>query len=93
MKFEKISSVITVATKKNQKFLLLKNSKKNVWGFPSGKFDNNLNGNLDGTVKRILKTVTVSQQSIEKIDYLGSFLRKEGAHILIGYNFFNGYIY
>jgi len=84
MKFEKITSIITVAIKKNQKFLLLKDSKKNVWKFPSGEFDDNLNGNLDDTIKRILKAVTDSHQNI---DYLGSFLRKERNRILIGYNF------
>lgn len=84
MKFAQIASVITVAVKKNQKFLLLRGNKKDVWGFPSEGFDDNLNGNLDGTVKRMLKTITDLHQNI---DYLGSFLREEGSHILIGYNF------
>jgi len=84
MKFEKITSIITVAIRKNQKFLLLKDSKKNVWKFPSGEFDDNLNGNPDDTGKRILKTVTDSHQNI---DYLGSFLKEEKSRILIGYNF------
>jgi hypothetical protein len=82
--FMKIVSSVTIAVKKNGKFLLLKVSKGNVWGFPSKEFNENLNGNLDDTVKRLLKTVTDLHQ---KIDYLGSFLRKEKNQILIGYNF------
>jgi len=85
MKFEKISSVVTVAIKKNQKFLLLKDEKSGAWYFPSEEFDDNLNGNLDDTVKRVVRAVT--DLILEEIDYLGSFIKKERDRILIGYNF------
>lgn len=47
-------------------------------------FDSNLNGSLDDTVKRVLRTVIDSCQTI---DYLGSFLRNEKNRVLIGYSF------
>lgn len=83
--FMKIVSAITVAISKKGKFLLLKYSKNDVWGFPYEEFDGNLNGSLDDTVRRALKVVADLTQ--QKIDYLGSFLRKEKSRILIGYNF------
>lgn len=84
MKFEGISSVVTVSIKRGQKFLVLKDTKRGVWHFPSMSFDGNLNGNLDDTVKRVLRAVIDSCQTI---DYLGSFLRNEEDCILIGYSF------
>ncbi len=81
----KIVSAITVAINKEGKFLLLKHDKNNVWGFPYEEFDGNLNGSLDDTVKRALKIV--ADLTEQKIDYLGSFLRKEKTRILIGYSF------
>ena len=83
--FMKIVSAITVAINKEGKFLLLKHDKTGVWGFPYEEFDGNLNGNLDDTVKRALKIV--ADLTEQKIDYLGSFLRKEKTRILIGYSF------
>ena len=83
--FMKIVSAITVAINKKGKFLLLKCSKNDVWRFPYEEFNGNLNGNLDDTVKRALKVD--ADLTKQKIDYLGSFLRKEESRILIGYNF------
>jgi len=83
--FMKIVSAITVAISKKGEFLLLKYDKGGVWGFPYEEFDGSLNGSLDDTVRRALKVVADLRQ--QKIDYLGSFLRKETARILIGYNF------
>ena len=83
--FMKIVSAITVAINKEGKFLLLKDGKSGGWGFPYEEFDGNLNGSLDDTVKRALKIV--ADLTEQKIDYLGSFLRKEKTRILIGYSF------
>lgn len=86
--FMKIVSSVIIGIKKGGKFLLLKDNKNNVWHFPHGEFDENLNGNLDNTVKRILKPV-VGRGSLQDadVDYLGSFLRKENGRVLIGYDF------
>jgi len=85
MKNGKVISIVTIAIKKNEKFLLLKDNKRDVWRFPSKKFDENLNGNLDDTVKRMLGAIIDLKR--EEIDYLGSFLRKKNNRIFIGYNF------
>lgn len=85
MKSKKIVSLVTIAIMRDEKLLLLKNGKSEFWMFPSKKFNDNLNGNLDDTVKRALGNFT--DLTSKKLDYLGSFIRKTDNEVIIGYNF------
>lgn len=85
-------SIVAVAIKKGKKFLIVARyagrHKKPIWQFPSGEFEENSNGNLDDTIKRILREIIADfQQNTSRIDYLGSYVRKRQDKIFIGYNF------
>jgi len=96
-----IASVVMIAIKEDDKILLFKDEKSGFWKLPSEEFDDALNGDLDNTVKRTLKnflgkSITAKapyeilgdiNKIYEKIEYLGSFLKKKNDKILIGYSF------
>jgi hypothetical protein len=55
--------------------------------FPSEVFDEILNGDLNDTVLRVLNKFVGVKNSIHKIEYLGSYIRKIDDHIEVCYNY------
>jgi len=92
MENRKIISIVTIAIKNDDKFLLMKSDNsavKNSFGFLSENFDENLNGNLDDTVKRILDKVLDDFDVLfpEFLYYIGSFMRVVDDVVSICYDF------
>ena len=86
----KLVSVLTIAIKQDKKFLVVGRQTTGtggVWGFLSAEFEENLNGNLDDTLKRMLGKTFSHWQSVSGIEYLGSYIQETGGKILIGYDF------
>ncbi len=90
----KMISGAIIAVKHSNKLLLLRRShcrirqnqkgkERVMWEFPTGKFNAAANGSMDDTALRELKEET--GLTAKRIKYLGSFIRREGEKILIGY--------
>jgi len=92
MKNQKIISIITVAIKNSDRFLLMKKTKPDLkisYGFLSENFDENLNGDLDDTVKRVLNKILNDVDNLfpDFLYYIGSFMRVVEDIVSICYDF------
>ena len=92
MKNQKIISIITIAIKNGDRFLLMKKTKPDLkisYGFLSENFDENLNGDLDDTVKRVLNKILNDVDTLppDFLYYIGSFIRVVGDIVFICYDF------
>jgi hypothetical protein len=86
----KLVSLMRVAIKKGGKYLVVSRKKPGlvlVWGLPSEEFSETLNGNLEDTLKRMLKKISSDWKSSSGIEYLGSYIQKIGGKIVVGYDF------
>lgn len=86
----RLLSIVTIAIKQQENFLFISKriSDGEVWwGFPSSEFEENLNGDLDDSVNRVLKEFLNKNESRSKVEYLGSHIQKDQENILIGYHF------
>lgn len=93
----KLASVVTIAVKRGDEFLLLKvggglgANGDTVWGFQCGEFDGNLNGNLNDTIKRVLRKTLLDDPKVaeatKEIEYLGGYIRNGENKVFVGYNF------
>jgi len=92
MKNQKIISIITIAIKNGDRFLLMKKTKPDLkisYGFLSENFDENLNGDLDDTVKRVLNKILNDVDNLfpDFLYYIGSFMRVVEDIVSICYDF------
>lgn len=86
------SVIVAVRQRGNKnKFLLIRRPisghNKIVWTFPSGNFDERINGSMVDAVSRILEMKTNLTVNTDKIRHLGNFVRPEPEkdRILLGY--------
>ena len=86
-------SVVTIRIRKGGKtFVVFSRDDVNKKGnakisFPSGSFNESLNGNLTETVHRVLKKFVKMDKVECKIEYLGSYIKNAPKTIEVGYNY------
>lgn len=86
----KLVSLIRVAIKKGGRYLVVVHKRPGqgvVYGLPSEEFKENLNGNLEDTLKRVLRKISSDWKSLSGIEYLGSYIQETGERIIVGYDF------